>query len=193
MSTPIWLLVGLGNPGSQYAQSRHNVGFWWVENLARELGARFKPEAKFFGDYARMSWCGHDILLLKPTTFMNHSGQAVLALLSYYQIPPQQLCIIHDDLDLPSGVARLKREGGHGGHNGLRDIINRLGLKHFLRLRLGIGHPGNGQDVVGYVLSRPSVADQLAIEVAITAGIKILPEVLAGEVEKAMHRLHSAV
>ncbi|MGR6035357.1 MAG: aminoacyl-tRNA hydrolase [Candidatus Nitrosoglobus sp.] len=193
MATTTWLLAGLGNPGTEYNQSRHNAGFWWIDTLARELGVGFKPVAKFFGDYARVSWRGHNLLLLKPTTFMNRSGQAVLALLSYYQIPLGQLLIIHDDLDLPPGVARLKRDGGHGGHNGLRDIINRLDQKGFLRLRLGIGHPGSGRDVISYVLSRPLAEEQQAIEMAIAAGIEVLPEVLAGEIEKAIHRLHSSI
>jgi PTH1 family peptidyl-tRNA hydrolase len=191
VATTTWLLIGLGNPGAGYAQSRHNAGFWWVDTLASELGVNFKPAAKFFGDFIRASWCGHDLLLLKPTTFMNRSGQAVLALLNYYQIPLEHLLIVHDDLDLPPGIARIKRNGGHGGHNGLRDIINCLGQRDFLRLRIGIGHPGSGQDVVSYVLNRPSAEDQQAIETAIAAGLEILPEVLAGETEKAMHRLHS--
>lgn len=193
MATTTWLLVGLGNPGVGYAQSRHNVGFWWLDILARELDVDFKPVAKFFGDFTRTNWRGHHLLLLKPTTFMNRSGQAVRALLNYYKIPLEQLLIIHDDLDLPPGVARLKRNGGHGGHNGLRDIIHHLDQKDFLRLRLGVGHPGSGRDVVNYVLSRPSAEDQQAIGEAIVAGLKALPEVLADEIEKAMHRLHSRI
>lgn len=193
MATTTWLLVGLGNPGVEYAQSRHNVGFWWLDILARELDVDFKPAAKFFGDFARTNWRGHHLLLLKPTIFMNRSGQAVRALLNYYKIPLERLLIIHDDLDLPPGVARLKRNGGHGGHNGLRDIIHHLGQKDFLRLRLGVGHPGSGRDVVNYVLSRPSAEDQQAIGEAIAAGLKVLPEVLADEIEKAMHRLHSRI
>ncbi|QBQ53820.1 aminoacyl-tRNA hydrolase [Nitrosococcus wardiae] len=191
MGTTAWLLVGLGNPGAKYAQTRHNVGFWWIDAFAEEQETDFKPAAKFFGDFARVNWYGHNVLLLKPTIFMNHSGQAVLALLNYYQLSPERLLIIHDDLDLPPGSAKLKRSGGHGGHNGLRDIINRLGRRDFLRLRLGIGHPGSSQGVVNYVLNRPSAADQQAIEAAIAAGLEVLPEVLADDIEKAMHRLHS--
>lgn len=191
MATIAWLLAGLGNPGVKYAQTRHNVGFWWLETFAEDLAVELKPTAKFFGDFARVSWRGHSLLLLKPATFMNRSGQAVLALLHYYQLPPERLLVIHDDLDLPPGVAKLKRDGGHGGHNGLRDIINHLGRRDFLRLRLGVGHPGSGQDVVNYVLNRPSAEEQQAIEAAIAAGLEILPAVLAGEIEKAMHRLHS--
>ncbi|ADJ29356.1 aminoacyl-tRNA hydrolase [Nitrosococcus watsonii] len=191
MAATAWLLIGLGNPGIEYAQTRHNAGFWWLDAVASELGIDFKPGAKFFGDYARAHWRGHDLWLLKPTTFMNRSGQAVLALLNYYQIPLERLLIAHDDLDLPPGIAKLKRTGGHGGHNGLRDIINRLGRRDFLRLRLGVGHPGSGQDVVSYVLNRPSREDRQAIETAIGAGFEVLPEVLAGDTEKAMHRLHS--
>jgi PTH1 family peptidyl-tRNA hydrolase len=191
VATTTWLLIGLGNPGAGYAQSRHNVGFWWIDTLAKELDVGFKPVAKFFGDFARVSWRGHNLLLLKPTTFMNCSGQAVLALLNYYQVPLEHLLIVHDDLDLPPGIARIKRNGGHGGHNGLRDIINSLSQRDFLRLRLGIGHPGSGHDVVSYVLNRPSAEEQQAIEAAIAAGLEVLSEVLAGETEKAMHRLHS--
>ncbi|ADE16931.1 peptidyl-tRNA hydrolase [Nitrosococcus halophilus Nc 4] len=193
VGTTAWLLVGLGNPGAKYAQTRHNVGFWWIDTFAKGLDTDFKPAAKFFGDFARVSWCGQNLLLLKPTTFMNRSGQAVLALLNYYQLPLEHLLIIHDDLDLPPGGAKLKRNGGHGGHNGLRDIINCLGRRDFLRLRLGIGHPGSGQDVVNYVLNRPSAADQRAIEAAITGALEVLPEVLADDIEKAMHRLHSQI
>lgn len=191
MAVTTWALIGLGNPGPQYAKSRHNVGFWWVDACAREWGIDFKPEAKFFGDFARTRWQGHSLLLLKPKTFMNRSGQAVVALLNYYRIPLENTLVIHDDLDLPPGIARLKRTGGHGGHNGLRDIISHLDRRDFLRLRLGIGHPGSDQDVVSYVLNRPLAAEQEAIEAAINAGLEVLPQVLAGELEKAMHRLHS--
>jgi peptidyl-tRNA hydrolase, PTH1 family len=191
MAATTWLLVGLGNPGPEYAQTRHNVGFWWLDAFAREQGIEFKPTAKFFGDLARGVWSEQNLLLLKPTTFMNRSGQAVLALLSYYRVSPEHLLIVHDDLDLPAGTARLKRDGGHGGHNGLRSIIHCLGRRDFLRLRLGVGHPGSGQDVVGYVLNRPSATDREAIKAAITAALEVMPEVLAAELEKAMHRLHS--
>ncbi len=193
MTVATWGLIGLGNPGPKYTQSRHNVGFWWVDACAREWGVHFKPEAKFLGDFARANWQGQSLLLLKPTTFMNRSGQAVVALLNYYRIPLEHILVVHDDLDLPPGVARLKRTGGHGGHNGLRDIISHLGRRDFLRLRLGIGHPGSGQDVVSYVLNRSSVMEQEAIEAAINAGLEVLPQVLAGELEKAMHRLHSSI
>lgn len=193
MAAPGWALIGLGNPGLEYAQTRHNAGFWWLDACARKVGSDFKPGAKFFGDFARTAWHEHNLLLLKPMTFMNRSGQAVSALLNYYRVPLEQVLVIHDDLDLPPGVARLKRTGGHGGHNGLRDIISHLGRRDFLRLRLGIGHPGSGQDVVSYVLNRPSRAEQEAIEAAIATGLEVLPEVLAEELEKAMHRLHSSI
>lgn len=191
MTDTTWALVGLGNPGPEYAQTRHNVGFWWLESFADAMGIGFRPASKFFGDFSRGVWRGHHLLLLKPTIFMNRSGQAVLALVNYYRVPLDRLLVVHDDLDLPAGVARLKRGGGHGGHNGLRDIIRCLGQRDFLRLRLGVGHPGSGQDVVRYVLNRPSATDREALEAAIDAALGVMPEVLAAEVEKAMHRLHS--
>ncbi|CAB1277584.1 aminoacyl-tRNA hydrolase [Candidatus Nitrosacidococcus tergens] len=187
-----WALIGLGNPGEKYTYTRHNVGFWWLDFLAKNLATYFKIESKFFGEYAHTNWHGHNLLLLKPTTFMNHSGQAVSTLLNYYKVPLNQLLIIHDELDLPPGIARIKREGGHGGHNGLRDIINYLNQRAFLRLRLGIGHPKVKQNVVNYVLNPPSLLDQQAIEGAIGRSVEVIPTLLAGEIEKAMHQLHSA-
>ena len=137
----IKLVVGLGNPGAQYDDTRHNAGFWYVEQLARAYGATLQPEKKFFGLTARITVNGQDVRLLNPTTFMNRSGQAVGAISTFFKIPPQSILVVHDELDLPVGVGRLKQGGGHGGHNGLRDIISSLGnSRDFLRLRLGIGH-----------------------------------------------------
>lgn len=149
------LIVGLGNPGSKYEQTRHNAGFWFVEEIARLKGAHFRPEAKFSGDVCKVVLEGRDIWLLKPNTFMNLSGQSVNKLASFYKIPKDNILVAHDELDLDPGVVRLKTGGGHGGHNGLRDIINHLG-KEFQRLRIGIGHPGSRDDVVDYVLHRAS-------------------------------------
>ena len=151
----IQLIVGLGNPGAQYEDTRHNAGFWFVEQLARAYGGSLQPEKKFFGYAARITIGGQDVRLLTPSTFMNRSGQAVNAIATFYKIPPQAILVAHDELDHPPGIGRLKQGGGHGGHNGLRDIISSLGNnKDFCRLRIGIGHPGNSKAVVNYVLKK---------------------------------------
>lgn len=184
-------VVGLGNPGPGYAATRHNVGFWFADRLAAHCGgAAFLRASRFQGGLAQVD-CGGRFWLLKPETFMNRSGQAVTALLRYYRLPPEQLLVVHDDLDLPPGTARLKRGGGHGGHNGLRDIMAHLGSGEFLRLRIGIGHPGDASQVVDYVLSRASQEDKTLIEGAIDEAIKVFPKVLEGDLEKAMNALHS--
>lgn len=188
----IRLVVGLGNPGAQYEDTRHNAGFWFVEQLARHYGAILQPEKKFFGHTARISVNGEDVRLLSPVTFMNRSGQAVGAIATFFKIPPQSILVVHDELDLPAGVGRLKLGGGHGGHNGLRDIIAALGnTRDFLRLRLGIGHPGNSREVVNYVLTRPSVADRQRINAVIDEAIRITPEALNGSRSKAVQELHT--
>ena len=151
----IRLIVGLGNPGREYETTRHNAGYWWLDELARLQNLSFKSESKFHGLAARGQLHGHEMLLLKPQTFMNVSGRAVGALAQFYKIAPAEMLVVHDELDLPPGVARLKMGGGHGGHNGLKDIIAHLGSKDFWRLRLGIGHPGERADVAGYVLNDP--------------------------------------
>ncbi|MGI9276100.1 MAG: aminoacyl-tRNA hydrolase [Endozoicomonas sp.] len=189
---PVQLVVGLGNPGAQYDDTRHNAGFWYVEQLARAHGASLQPEKKFFGLAARITIGGQDVRLLNPTTFMNRSGQAVGAISTFFKIPPQSILIVHDELDLPPGIGRLKQGGGHGGHNGLRDIISSLGNnKDFLRLRLGIGHPGNSRDVVNYVLSKPSVADRQKIDAVIDEAVRIAPEAFNGARQKAVQELHT--
>jgi len=188
----IGLIAGLGNPGADYAATRHNAGFWFVDALAAAHGASLRAEAKFHGELGRAAVGGRDVWLLKPTTFMNHSGQAVAAVARYYKLAPEQILVAHDDLDLPVGTARLKRGGGHGGHNGLRDVINHLGSRDFLRLRLGIHHPGDSKAVVDYVLGRPSAADREAIEDAIARALDVMPLVVSGDLERAMNRLHSA-
>ncbi|HEB98046.1 MAG TPA: aminoacyl-tRNA hydrolase [Thiotrichales bacterium] len=187
----VQLIVGLGNPGPRYERTRHNAGFWFVDELVRRQACSLRNEARFHGDAARCSIDGHDCRLLKPHTFMNRSGQAVAALARFYRIPPEAILVVHDEIDLPPGTARLKRGGGHGGHNGLRDIIARLGSREFLRLRLGVGHPGHRDQVVDYVLHRPPVEEQTAIESAMDEALAVLPLVVAGELEQAMHRLHS--
>lgn len=186
------LLVGLGNPGSEYQNTRHNAGFWFVDEVARRYGGRFKMESKFHGEVCRITVAGHDCHLLKPGTFMNRSGQAVLALAQFFKYPLDSILVVHDELDLPPGSVRLKRGGGHGGHNGLRDMVSRLGSGDFLRLRIGIGHPGHKDKVVGYVLNRPNADDEALIRQAIDRAVDELPYVLAGELDKAMNRLHGA-
>ena len=191
----IQLIVGLGNPGREYEDTRHNAGAWLVEQLARSLGCALAPEAKFFGLTGRACLGGHDIKLLIPTTFMNRSGQAVVAMAGFYKIAPANILVVHDELDLLPGAARLKLGGGHGGHNGLRDIMAQLpkdgGKGDFHRLRLGIGHPGSADKVVGYVLGKPSSDDRIAIDRAIDAALDALPLAVAGEWPRAMNQLHA--
>lgn len=186
-----WIIAGLGNPGSQYEHTRHNVGYWWLDQLANELGQSFKTESRFNGQLIQFTTPEHKIWLVKPLTFMNRSGQSVAALANFYKVPPENILVIHDELDLPAGVARLKRGGGHGGHNGLRDIISQLGSKEFLRCRIGIDHPGNSKQVADYVLSKPSAVDRENIMASIDNSRRVLPDVLAGNLEKAMNWLHS--
>lgn len=161
-STELRAIVGLGNPGAEYARTRHNAGFWFVDQLADAARTPFRVESKFHGELARIKIGGNDVLLLKPGTFMNRSGQAVQALASFYKLPPTSILIAHDELDLPAGDVRLKAGGGHGGHNGLRDVHKVLGAD-YLRLRIGIGHPGDKNLVLNYVLGRPTRDDEQAI------------------------------
>lgn len=185
------LIVGLGNPGSEYEQTRHNAGFFLVERLAEQNGASFRRETKFHGTVARVNIGGRNIWLLKPDTFMNRSGQAVGAMANFYKIEPEAIILAHDELDLDPGTARLKLNGGHGGHNGLRDTIAHLGTKSFQRLRIGIGHPGNAKQVSNYVLKKASVDDQIDIDHSIDRIIKVLPLIIAGDSQKAMNELHT--
>ena len=185
----ISLIVGLGDPGAEYEKTRHNAGFWFVDALA---AGGLRKEARFHGLCGDVRIDGQVCRLLEPQTFMNRSGRAVAAMLDYYRLGVEDVLVVHDEIDLPPGVARLKRGGGHGGHNGLRDIIAALGgNKDFLRLRLGVGHPGHRDQVVDYVLHKPSKADQSCIDRAIADAIDVMPEVVGGELERAMHRLHS--
>jgi PTH1 family peptidyl-tRNA hydrolase len=181
----------LGNPGSEYANTRHNAGFWFVDEVARKFGGSFKPEKKFQGEVARSTIHGRQVWLLKPDTYMNLSGQSVLALMQFYKIKLANILVVHDDLDLPVGEVRLKEGGGHGGHNGLRDIISRCGGNGFQRLRLGIGHPGHKTKVTGHVLKKASTDDQTAIENAIDQAINVLDQIVNGETAKAMQTLHT--
>ncbi|OGT21796.1 MAG: aminoacyl-tRNA hydrolase [Gammaproteobacteria bacterium RBG_16_57_12] len=187
----ISLIAGLGNPGAQYEATRHNAGYWFLDLLARRAGAALKPEGRFHGEACRITLHNHDCWLLKPTLFMNRSGQAVAALANFYKIPAEGILVIHDDLDIPAGEVRLKRGGGHGGHNGLRDILAQLGSQEFLRLRVGIGHPGQAREVTDYVLGKPSTDDKALIDRALAECLTQLPLIMVGELEKAMHHLHS--
>jgi PTH1 family peptidyl-tRNA hydrolase len=188
----IQLVVGLGNPGAKYEQTRHNAGFWFVDEVARQYDARFKSESRYKSEVARCSIAGDDCRLQKPMDFMNRSGLPVAALAGFYQIPRSSILIVHDDLDLLPGTVKLKKSGGHGGHNGLRDLIPHLGGNDFLRLRIGIGHPGHRDDVVGYVLKNASRDDRAVIDQAIDEAVKVLPDIIAGHLDKAMKELHTA-
>lgn len=186
------MIVGLGNPGAEYASTRHNAGQDLVETLARQHGQPLVSTPRHFGSIARITIGGRDLRLLVPTTFMNRSGQAVASLANFFKIAPENILVVHDELDLDPGVARLKVGGGHGGHNGLRDIISSLGNnRNFGRLRLGIGHPGNAKLVSGYVLKKAPVAEQTLIESAIDAAINQLGSLATGDWEKAMRELHT--
>jgi PTH1 family peptidyl-tRNA hydrolase len=188
----IRLIVGLGNPGREYETTRHNAGYWWVDELARLQNLGFKSEAKFHGLTARGQLHGHEVFLLKPQTFMNVSGRAVGALAQFYKIATAEILVVHDELDLPPGVARLKLGGGHGGHNGLKDIIAHLGSKDFWRLRLGIGHPGDRTDVAGYVLNDPRREERELIDEAVQRALDVASMIIEGKTEAAMLKLHSS-
>ncbi len=190
-NAPIQCIVGLGNPGPRYEATRHNAGFWFLEEIAHRYGLTFRKENKFAGETARLEMDGIRCWLLKPDTYMNHSGQAVGALTRFYRIPPEALLVAHDDLDLPPGSVKLKQGGGHGGHNGLRDTIAALGSRDFHRLRIGIGHPGHRGQVVDYVLSRPRQEEESFIRQAIERAADQLPTILQGRFQQAMNLLHT--
>ncbi len=180
------LIVGLGNPGNEYEDNRHNLGFWFVDRLARDLKVPLVAQGKFFGRVARDG----DRWLLQPTTFMNHSGQAVAALARFYKIAAQEILVVHDELDLPPGAIRVKQGGGNGGHNGLKDIQAHLATPDFWRLRLGIGHPGERNEVINYVLKAPRREEQELIDRAIDRSLLAWPKLAAGDYEAAQRLLH---
>ena len=185
------LIVGLGNPGAQYADTRHNAGFWFVDEVARITGATLRPEPRFHGLAARVMLDSHELWLLEPTTFMNRSGQSVAALARFYKIAPEHILIAHDEIDLPVGQVKLKYAGGHGGHNGLRDLHAHLGTPNYWRLRLGVDHPGSKDLVVDYVLHAPSKVDRLKIDGIIDEACRQLPALMRGEAASVMNHLHS--
>ncbi len=186
------LIVGLSNPGPKYARTRHNVGAWLLVELADKYGLTFREESKFSGKIAVLTIGDQQpCWLLIPSTFMNESGRAVQALANFYKILPEEILVTHDELDFPAGVVRLKAGGGHGGHNGLRDIIQRLGSNEFLRLRIGIDHPGNRDQVISYVLNEPSAQDKVKIIEAIQNSLPVIPDLLAGETDRAFRYLHN--
>ena len=186
------LIVGLGNPGPEHARTRHNAGFWFIDALAEQAGARFGLDSKLFGEIAKVDIAGRDVWLLRPATFMNLSGKSITAALRYWKIEPEEMLVAHDELDMPPGVARLKFDGGHGGQNGLRDTMRLLGHGKFHRLRVGIGHPGHKDRVTGWVLGRPGKDDAVLIDRAIDDALAVMPLVAAGDVNEAMKRLHTA-
>jgi len=187
---PLQLLVGLGNPGPEHAATRHNAGFWFVDELAARHEARLKPERRYGADAGRATIAGVPLWLLKPMGYMNRSGQAVRSFCDYLQVPPDQVLVVHDELDLPAGVARLKFGGGAGGHNGLKDVIAHLG-EEFWRLRIGIGHPGHRDEVISWVLERPTQVEERLMREAIELAVAEFPRLLAEGAEKMMNRLHT--
>ncbi|MBS0515836.1 MAG: aminoacyl-tRNA hydrolase [Proteobacteria bacterium] len=186
------LLVGLGNPGAEHQRTRHNAGFWFIDALAQAHGARFGMESKLHGETAKITLDGQALWLLKPATYMNKSGIAVQSALRYWKIEPEEALVVHDDLDLPAGAARLKFDGGHGGQNGLRDIMAHLGHGGFHRLRLGIGHPGDRNRVTSWVLGRAGVDDENAILDAVGRSLDVLPLAVRGDFNEAMKKLHTS-
>jgi len=188
---PLKLIIGLGNPGEEYARTRHNAGFGFVEELARRHGGAFRLEPRHHGELARVKIGGADLWLLKPMNFMNRSGSAAQSVAAFYKASAPEILVAYDDLDLPPGVARLRENGGAGGHNGMRDAIAQLGAE-FWRLRLGIGHPGNREKVLGHVLSRPTIDEDILIRQSIADAADIMPLLIAEGPQQAMHRLHTS-
>jgi len=189
----IKLIVGLGNPGKDYQAHRHNAGFWFVEALAQQASATaFSKQSKYYGETSEAMLGNRKVRLLKPQTFMNCSGQAIHALANYFNIEAEEILVVHDELDLSPGTVKLKKGGGHGGHNGLRDTIKALNSKEFYRLRIGIGHPGAKNQVVSFVLNPASTKELTLIERGLTDAIGIVGQLVEGEFEEAMKQLHTA-
>jgi PTH1 family peptidyl-tRNA hydrolase len=188
----IKLFVGLGNPGPDYDDTRHNAGFWWIDALASHWNVRLQPERSYYGLAARTAVAGQTVWLLEPQTFMNKSGQSVAALARFFKIQPSEILVVHDELDLPPGEAKLKLGGSHAGHNGLRDIHGQLGSADYWRLRLGIGHPGHKAEVVNWVLKKPSPEHRDAIAQAIERSLKAVDDLVAGRMDKATVQIHTS-
>ena len=188
----IKLFVGLGNPGPDYEATRHNAGFWWVDALARELKTPMSLDKNYYGQVARTTVNGHTVWLLKPLTFMNLSGKSVAALARFFKIAPDEVLVIHDELDIMPGQVKLKFGGSHAGHNGLRDIHAQLGTADYWRLRLGVGHPGVKAEVINWVLKKPMLEHRQAIDECIDRSMKAVPELLKGEMEKATMLIHTS-
>ncbi len=191
MTQQMFLITGLGNPGSKYSKTRHNAGFWFIERLADKLGVSLREQSKLHAQLARCEFAGVDCLLMQPTTFMNESGRALRAVLDYYKIQGDNLLIAYDELDLEPGEVKIKRGGGHGGHNGLRDIFQHLGSQDFLRLRIGIGHPGHKDRVTPWVLGRPTLDQEIEIQQALSRAETVMPEVVNGHLSEAIKQLHT--
>lgn len=189
-NTPIQLVVGLGNPGEKYAKTRHNAGFWFIDQLAYRHRVSFRQESKFKGEVACFDHQGSKIWLLKPSTFMNLSGESLAPLAKYYQIDPKHTLVVHDELDLPPGTSRFKLGGGHGGHNGLRDIFKHF-AKDFWRLRVGVGHPGHKDQVLSFVLNAASKKEQQLIDQSLDTAIDAMSDAYVGDMEAAMRLLHN--
>jgi peptidyl-tRNA hydrolase, PTH1 family len=187
----IKLFVGLGNPGAEYAATRHNAGFWWIQELSQELKAPLAFDKSYFGQVARTTVNGQTVWLLEPQTFMNLSGKSVAALARFFKIKPEEVLVAHDELDIVPGQVKLKFGGSHAGHNGLRNIHAQLATGDYWRLRLGVGHPGNKDEVVDWVLRKPLAEQRLAIEECITRSLKSVPALLAGEMDKATMQIHT--
>ena len=188
----IRLFVGLGNPGTEYEATRHNAGFWWIDELAHDWGVTLSPQSQYFGWMGSMGHGDQKVWLLKPGTFMNRSGQAVAALAKFFKIPPESVLVVHDELDIAPGEAKLKKGGGHAGHNGLRDIHARLGSPDYWRLRIGIGHPGIKSEVANWVLKKPAPDQRDAIEQAIARSLKAANDLRQGEMNKATATIHTS-
>jgi peptidyl-tRNA hydrolase, PTH1 family len=187
----IQIIAGLGNPGNEYAQTRHNAGYWFIDHLISQYNLTLKNESRFSGEIAKLSNSSGNVWLLKPTNFMNRSGQSIAQLARFYKIDPLQILVVHDELDLSPGTVKLKKSGGHGGHNGLRDTISQLGSNNFYRLRLGIGHPGSKEQVVGFVLGKTPKTEKALIENAIDKSMNSIELIVNGEMQKAMNQLHA--
>ena len=187
----IRLLVGLGNPGPEYEATRHNAGFWFIDEVARKLGTALTPERSYFGRVARVNRPDGPVWLLQPMTFMNLSGKSVAALARFFKIAPHDILVAHDELDLMPGQAKMKLGGSHAGHNGLKDIHAQLGSPDYWRLRLGIGHPGVKSEVIDYVLRKPPLTEREAIDKITEQAVETLDLILAGDMERAMMKVHA--